>query len=55
MGNGVPEGAQRLKRETVSRGGANVFRSGAIMFCRIGRSDDKTKGRKRDISEGDGM
>jgi len=55
MGNGVPEGAQRLKRETVSRGGGDVFRSGAIMFGRIGRTDDKTKGKKRDISEGDGI
>ena len=55
MGNGVPEGAKRHKRETVSRGGADVFRSGLIMLGRIGRTYDKTKGRKRDISEGHGM
>ena len=55
LDNGVPEGAQRLKRETVSRGGANVFQSGAIMLGQTGRTHDKTEGKKRDINEGDEM
>jgi hypothetical protein len=50
MGYNVPEVGQRAKRKTVSRGGADIFRSWANMPDRIGRTDDKTKGRKREDS-----
>ena len=55
MGYNVPEGAHRVKRQTVSRGGEDIFRSSVNMSSRIGRTDDKAKGRKRDVNKGDGM
>ena len=55
MGYSIPEGTQRSKRQTVSGGGTNIFRSGAVMFGRIGRTNDKAEGGKREVGKGDGM
>ena len=55
VGNIVPEGTQRPKRKTVSSGGADIFRSGAIMLDRICRTDDKAESGKRDVTKGDGI
>jgi hypothetical protein len=54
VGNNVSEGTQRPKRQTVSCGGTNVFRSWAVMLGRIGRTYDKAESRKRDVIKGDG-
>ena len=55
MGYIVPEGAQRAKYQAVSHGGADLLRSRTDVLDRIGRAEDKIKGRKTEVSEGDGM
>ena len=55
MGNSVPKGTQRAKRQTVSGRGVDLLRSGTSVLGRIGRAENKTKGRKREDGEGDGM
>ena len=54
-GYNLPEGTHRTKCQTVSRGGANLLRSRTNVPDQIGRTKDKTKGKKRDDGEGDGM
>ncbi len=50
----VPGGAQRAKSHAVSRRGADLIRSRTNVPDRIGREDNKTEGRKMEVSQGDG-
>ena len=55
MGNNMPKGEQRTKRETISGGGSDVFRSRTAVSDGTDGAVYLAKSRRREERSGDGM